>query len=94
MAVTLTIPITHRHHCRGLKEISLDATTLGTAVQALCQACPDMAPHLLDAHGRLRWDIEVRINARLLTKDETAEGLSLALSQGDHILLSSIIAGG
>ena len=94
MTITLNIPITHRIYTQGQSALALEATDIGQAVSQLCERYPAMSAQILTPDGGLKDDIEISINGRLIPDGQRDKAFSLALSPGDDLLLSSIIAGG
>lgn len=67
------------------------STTVGSALQSLCEQFPDLKDQLLDHQGEVRRFINVYLN-----EDDVRflKGLETGLNPGDEISIMAAIAGG
>ena len=75
----------------GAKEVTLDATTLREAIDALAVAHPPLAERLRDEHGKLRAHLALFVNdedARLLGWEDAP------LRDGDIVHVIPALSGG
>ena len=92
MPVTIRISSAIAHLTRGVTELTLDATTVDTALTGLDQRFPGIRARLCDADGRIKLFIRLFVgeeDVRLLP-----EGQATRLNHGDHLDIQPAIAGG
>ena len=80
-----------RSFAGGAREVSLDAATLGEALEGLVGVHPALAERLRDEHGKLRAHLALFVNdedARLLG------GEKAALKDGDIVHVIPALSGG
>src|SRR2546425_11293829 len=81
----------YREFAHGARDVTLDAATLGEALDGLVRAHPSLAERLRDERGRLRPHLALFVNeedARLLGWEEAA------LREGDLVHLIPAVSGG
>lgn len=91
MSVTVRIPPAMRSLSGGADEVSLDANTVGAAIESLDGTHPGFKERLCDAEGRVLRFVNVFVgdeDIRMLDDLETA------LKDGDVISLLPAMAGG
>ena len=91
MSIQIQIPTPLRSFTASQAEVSVDATTVGDAVQRLVDTHPQLQPHLFTDEGKLRSFVNLFLNdedVRFLDKLDTA------LSAGDTLTIIPSIAGG
>ncbi len=90
MAVRVSIPTALRQFAGGKSVLSVEATTVGNALQALAAQHPDLGNQLL-ANGELRNFVNVYLNdddVRYL------KGMETPIGERDEISIIPAIAGG
>ena len=75
----------------GLREVQVDATTLGGALQGLIKMHPRLEVHLFTESGKLRRHIRCFLNDKEV---RDLGGLDVAVSDGDRIAIIQAISGG
>jgi molybdopterin converting factor small subunit len=91
MSVTISLPTPLQRYAGGEPELSVEATTVGGALQALVTSTPALAPHLLDAKGNVRSYVNIYLgdeDTRYLQGNDTP------VSEGDRLEIVPSIAGG
>jgi adenylyltransferase/sulfurtransferase len=91
MSVTISLPTPLQRYAGGEAEVSVEATTVGEALQALVTSTPALAQHLLDATGKVRSYVNVYLgdeDTRYLQGNDTN------VSPGDRLEIVPSIAGG
>jgi len=91
MPVTITIPTPLRPYAGGKKEVRVDASTAGEALDRLTADHSDLRKHLYNDRNTLRNFVNVYVN-----EDDIRHGSGAAtpLKDGDTILIVPAIAGG
>ena len=87
----LRIPTPLRTYTNGLSEVSVQGTTVESAMHSLIEQFPSMQPHLYNGQGELRPFVNLFLGEDNI-KD--LQGLYTLLQDGDRILLIPSIAGG
>ena len=87
----LRIPTPLRTYTNGQAEVSVEGTTVESAMNSLIEQFPSMQPHLYNGQGELRPFVNLFLGEDNI-KD--LQGLSTPLQDGDRILLIPSIAGG
>jgi len=75
----------------GADRVDVSAGTVGEALDAACEALPNLRQHLLSANGELRPHVLCLVNGRNLLRDGYADHV---LEDGDEILIHQAISGG
>jgi adenylyltransferase/sulfurtransferase len=91
MSIIIQIPTPLRRFTGESGEVSVDATTVGEALQRLVETHADLRPHLYANDGKLRTFVNVFKNdedVRYLDKDATV------VKSGDRLTIIPSIAGG
>lgn len=91
MTVRVLLHGVYRQFAGGVREVRLDATTLGGALGELARAHPSLQERLRDEHGRLRAHLALFVNeedARLLGWEDAA------LEDGDVVHIIPALSGG
>lgn len=92
MAVSIAIPTALRAWSGGNPSVSVEASTVAEAMDALLKAYPQMNNHLRDAQGKLRSFVNLYLNdedVRFLPGKEAH-----AVREGDVLTIVPSIAGG
>lgn len=92
MAVNIAIPTALRNWSGGNASVSVDASTVAEAIDALLKAYPQMNNHLRDGSGKLRSFVNLYLNdedVRFLPGKDTH-----AVKDGDVLTIVPSIAGG
>jgi molybdopterin converting factor small subunit len=85
------VPTPLRPYTEGLKEIEVQASTVGEALQRLAEQYPGLKAHLFDDQGSLRAYVNVFVN------DEDMRGLqgeATPVASADRVTIIPSIAGG
>jgi adenylyltransferase/sulfurtransferase len=90
MAVKLLVPTALRAFTERQKEISVEAATVGAALEVLADQFPDIRQHLYEDLD-LRSFINVFVGE---TNIKSTGGLATPLRDGDTVMLVPAIAGG
>jgi len=75
----------------GARSTTVDASTVGTAIDALAQRFPSLRERLRDEHGRLREHIGVFARGEEI---QHAGGESQAVADGDTVHIVPAMSGG
>ena len=75
----------------GARSASVDATTIGGALDAVADRYPTLRERLRDEHGRLRQHMHVFANGEQI---ENAGGESTTLADGDTVHIVPAMSGG
>jgi adenylyltransferase/sulfurtransferase len=100
MAVTVLIPTALRAFTDGKSEAEAEGATVGEAIRALAETCPDIKRHLYQmgdagAPGAYSGELRSFINVFLgETNIKNMDGLDTKVADGDTIMLVPAIAGG
>ena len=90
MAIRINIHRTHRQFTRGLDSIDVQGATVGECLNALVGLYPGISQVLFYRNGGLRNHVEIYLNAESAYPDELAK----AVSDGDEITITALLAGG
>ena len=88
---TVRIPTPLRGMAGGVTEVSVDAATVGEAIETACAAHPALRRHLLSASGTLHAFVSVYLNDDDIRNRERE---ATSLREGDVISIVPAIAGG
>jgi len=91
MPVTIAIPTALRSFTEKQSSVSVDAGTVGEAVQALTARHEALGKHLLDENGKLRNFVNLYLNDEDI---RSLKGSDTPLKDGDELLIVPAIAGG
>lgn len=91
MAVTIVIPTALRQFANNTSEISVEATTVGEALDKLTADFADLKKHLYSDSGQLRNFVNVYVGDEDI---RDLDGTDSAVKSGDEILIIPSIAGG
>lgn len=91
MTVTIRVPPMLRAYCGGLREISLPAATVRTALEELDRSHPALYRSVCDETGRVRRHVNIFVNKSNI-RDLAA--LETSLSPGDIISILPAVSGG
>lgn len=92
MATPIAIPTALRAFTGGAAEVSVEASTVEAALEALTTHHPELRRHLRDEAGKLRSFVNVYLgdeDIRFLP-----DGARTALAAGDTLIIVPSIAGG
>ena len=88
---SIRIPTPLRAYTDNLKEVEVDASTVGEALDALTERYPSLRTHLYDESGNLR----AYVNIFLQQEDvRNLRGQATPLTGDDRLLIVPSIAGG
>jgi molybdopterin converting factor small subunit len=90
MSVYVNIHRTHRTYTDGFDRVSVEGQTVGECIKALIQQYPGLRTILFSQNGALRNHFEIYLNAESAYPDE----LKKAVSDGDEIHITALLAGG
>ena len=90
MAVTIHIPLIHRHLSEDVETLEVDGKTVEQCFHQLVQRFPDMQSAIFDEKGELQNLLEVFLNAESAYPDELAR----STKDGDEIHITTILSGG
>jgi molybdopterin converting factor small subunit len=88
---TVRLPSVLRAQADGAKEIEVEGTTIGAAVEALVGRHPGLAAQLLTPEGELHRFVNVYLNGQDV---RYLAGLETPIGERDEIRLLPAIAGG
>lgn len=91
MAITVRVPTQLRGLTSGVSEVSVDATTVGGALESLAQSYPGFGDRLFDDTGKLRRFVNVFLadeDVRFL------DGQDTKVEAGQVISIVPAVAGG
>ncbi|MFY9716899.1 MAG: molybdopterin-synthase adenylyltransferase MoeB [Thermoplasmata archaeon] len=89
--VTVRIPTPLRAFAAGQREVTVEATDAGAAIQALCNLHPGLLRHLYGPDGKLRNFVSVFVNEDDIRNRERE---ATPLREGDVVSIVPAIAGG
>lgn len=90
MAVTIHIPLIHRHLSDDVETTEVDGKTVGECFHQLVKHFPNMQRAIFDKKGELQNLIEVFLNSESAYPDELAR----STKGGDEIHITTILSGG
>jgi molybdopterin converting factor small subunit len=91
MSVTISLPTPLQRYAEGLPEVTVEAITVGDALQQLTVTAPLLVKHLFDAQGKVRSYVNVYLgdeDTRYLQGNDTP------VADGDRLVIVPSIAGG
>jgi molybdopterin synthase sulfur carrier subunit len=91
MAVTVRLPGALSQWTAGKKQVEVQSTSVGEAIQQLCAQYPGIGERVLDESGQPRRFVNVYVNGediRLL------QGQDTPLNDGDEVIIAPAVAGG
>ena len=91
MSVTVRIPTILRTYTAGAAEVTVEADTLATVLDALEADHPGIRARVLDDSGRLRRFVNVYVNDDNV---RFADGLATAVPAGGSVSVVPAVAGG
>ncbi len=91
LTVRVQIPAALRRFTDQQREVTLEAATVGEALQALADRYPALAQHLFTPEGSLRTFVNVYVED---TNIRQLQGLETPLKEGARLMLVPSIAGG
>jgi len=91
MSVNILIPTALRNYARGSDSVTVDANTVGDALDALTQKYPDLKKHLYNDEGHLRHFVNIYVNDEDIRYSEKH---ATPLKDGDSVSIVPSIAGG
>lgn len=91
MTVTMHLPSVLRKMTDDEAKVDVDASTVGQAVQALCDKHPDLRKHLLDDEGNVRGFVRIFVD-----QEDAAnmDGVDTPVKDGQVLRVVPAIAGG
>jgi len=90
MSIFVNIHRTHRQYTNGRDRIPVQGQTIGECLEALSDNYPGLAKVLFYQNGGLRHHFEIYLNMESAYPDE----LKKAVSDGDEIHITALLAGG
>src|SRR6476660_4353872 len=91
MAVNILIPTALRNYAGGSDSVSVEARTVGEALDALTNKLPDLKKHLYGVEGQLRHFVNIYLNDEDI---RYAEKGATPIKDGDALSIVPSIAGG
>ncbi|MFB6273943.1 MAG: ubiquitin-like small modifier protein 1 [Salinibacter sp.] len=91
MSVNVFIPTPLRPYAGHQSSVSLDADTVGNALQQLTETYPDLTQHLYNDEGTLRSFVNVYVGDEDIRQ---LDGPDTAVDDGDEVRLVPAVAGG
>jgi molybdopterin converting factor small subunit len=85
------VPTPLRPYTEGMKEVDVQAGTVGEALQNLATRYPGVRPHLFDEQGSLRAYVNVFLNDDDV---RSLQGQATPLQPSDRLTIVPSIAGG
>jgi molybdopterin converting factor small subunit len=90
MAVTIHIPLIHRHLSDDAETLEVDGKTVGECFNQLVKRFPNLQSAIFDEKGELQNLLEVYLNSESAYPDE----LVRSTEDGDEIYITTILSGG
>ena len=90
MAVTIHIPLIHRHLSDDIETLEVEGKTVGECFHQLVNRFPDMQSAIFNEKGELQNLIEVFLNAKSAYPGELAR----STQDGDEIYITTVLSGG
>lgn len=90
MAVTIYIPLIHRHLSDEVDTVEVDGKTVGECIHQLVKRFPNLQNAIFDDKGELQNLLEVFLNSKSAYPDELAR----PAKDGDEIHITTILSGG
>lgn len=91
MAVTVRLPGTLRQWAGGQKLVEVQSSSVGEAINTLCDQYPGVAERVLDEEGRTRQFVNVYLNGEDV---RFLDGPGTAVRDGDELVIAPAVAGG
>jgi molybdopterin converting factor small subunit len=90
VAVTIHVPLIHRHLSDDVETLEVDGKTVGECFHQLVKRFPNMQSAIFNQKGELQNLIEVYLNSESAHPDELAR----STEDGDEIYITTILSGG
>jgi molybdopterin converting factor small subunit len=90
VAVTIHIPLIHRHLSDDVDTVEVDGKTVGECIHQLVKRFPDLHSAIFNEKGELQKLLEVFLNSESAYPGE----LTRATADGDEIYITTILSGG
>lgn len=90
MAVTIYIPLIHRHLSDDVDTVEVDGKTVAECFYQLIERFPDMQSAIFNEKGELQNLLEIFLNSQSAYPDELAR----STKDGDEIHITTILSGG
>ncbi len=90
MAVTVYIPLIHRHLSDDVETVKVDGKTVGECFHQLVKRFPNLQNAIFNKKGELQNLLEVFLNSESAYPDELAR----STKDGDEIHITTILSGG
>lgn len=90
MAITIHIPLIHRHLSSGVETLAVNGETVGECMHQLVRTFPQLQNAIFNEEGELDSLIEIFLNSKSARPDELAQ----PTKDGDEIHITTILAGG
>ena len=90
-SIKVQIPPPLRAECAGAKEVTVEATSVRGAIEALERSHPALHRGVCDDTGRVRPHVNLFVNSAHI---RSREGLETALAQGDVVTILPAVSGG
>lgn len=87
----IIIPATLRQYTEGKSKLSVDAQSVGTALDTAFQQYPALQTSLIDDAGCLRSHINLFVNSQNI---RDLDGNATSVNQRDELLILGALAGG
>ena len=88
---TLRFPAAMKYYVDNQSELTVDASTVREAVEAVSERYPQLRFHLFDAQGNLRRHFNLFVNGQHI---RDLNGLDTPLNDTDKLILMASAAGG
>jgi molybdopterin converting factor small subunit len=90
VAVTIHIPLIHRHLSDEVDTVEVDGKTVGECFHQLVKRFPNLQSAIFDEKGELQNLLEVFLNSESAYPEELAR----STKEGDEIHITTILSGG
>jgi molybdopterin converting factor small subunit len=90
MAVTIYIPLIHRHLSNDVETIKVEGNTVGQCLEQLVKEIPSMNEAIYNKNGDLQHLIEIFVNSKSAHPGELAH----PIQNGDDIHIITLLSGG
>jgi molybdopterin converting factor small subunit len=90
VAVTIHIPLIHRHLSDDVETVQVDGRTVGQCFHQLVERFPNLQSAIFDEKGELQNLLEIYLNSESAYPDELAR----STQDGDEIHITTILSGG
>lgn len=88
---SIRIPTPLRPYTDNLKEVEVDASNVGEALDVLTDRYPNLRPHLFDENGNLRAYVNIFVQQEDV---RNLRGQATPLTGNDRLMIVPSIAGG